>query len=96
MNFKRLLDTRSIYKTNVFLSIHTSKKQLENETYKTIPLEPVSGAAGGTCPVLGAAGSSGDLSLSSQRLPGSFPAAAKLNFFTIFSKGGSCSGASRA
>lgn len=31
----RLLDTNSIYKTNIFL--HTRKKQLENETYKTIP-----------------------------------------------------------
>lgn len=63
---------------------------------KTIPLEPVSGATGGTCPALGAAGSSDDLGLSSRRQPGSFPAAATLNFFTIFSKGGSCSGDSRA
>lgn len=50
--------------------------------------ELVSGAAGVTCPALGAAGSRGDRGLSSRRRPGSFPAAAMLDFFTIFSKGG--------
>lgn len=50
--------------------------------------ERVSGAAGVTCPALGAAGSRGDRGLSSRCRPGSSAAATMLDFFTIFSKGG--------
>lgn len=50
--------------------------------------EPVSGAAGVTCPALGAVGSRGFRGLSSRCRPGSSAAATMLDFFTIFSKGG--------
>lgn len=59
-----------------------------NEALSGSAVDSVSGAAGVTCPALGAAGSRRGPGLSSRRRPGSFTAAAMLDFFTIFSKGG--------